>query len=436
MKALPPAATGLTAAAYLASRPTLADLPTPLLTLDAGRLAHNTAAMAGWCAAHGVDLCPHGKTTMAPALWLAQLRAGAWGITVANEFQLRVARSFGVPRVHVANSLLRAGGVRWLAAELARDPGWQVSSWVDSVEAVEGVSAALTDHGTAGGGSRLAVCVELGAPGARTGARSVAEAVEVAGAVRAAPGLRLVGVAGYEGAVVHAGEPAVPAVDRYLHALAELHRRLGGSYDTAPGEPALVTVGGSAWFDRVVEHLAPLADPAGRRGRPVRVLLRSGAYVVHDDAHYREITPSVRSAGPELRSAMHGWARVLSRPEPGLAILDAGRRDLPFDQDLPIPQLVRGATGTGGDPVGGGAGSGTGSGTGSTVALADARVTALDDQHAYVALPPDAPVRVGDVVRLGLSHPCTAFDKWTLIPVLDDVDADRPAVTGLVRTFF
>lgn len=392
--------------------------------------------MADWCAAHGVDLCPHGKTTMAPALWLAQLFAGAWGITVANEFQLRVARSYGVPRVHVANSLLRPGGVRWLAAELARDPGWQVSSWVDSVEAVGQVSAALAHPpapaGT--GGVRLAVCVELGAPGARTGSRSVAAALEVAAAVRAAPGLRLVGVAGYEGAVVHAGEAAVPAVDRYLHALAELHQRLEESYETAPGEAALVTVGGSAWFDRVVEHLAPLADPAGGRGRPVRVLLRSGAYVVHDDAHYREITPSVRSAGPELRSAMHGWARVLSRPEPGLAILDAGRRDLPFDQDLPIPQVVRGATGAVVGPAGGGAGSANENGTG--VALAEARVTALDDQHAYVALPPDAPLRVGDVVRLGLSHPCTAFDKWTLIPVLDDVDADRPAVVGLVRTFF
>ena len=38
---------------------------------------------------------------------------------------------------------------------------------------------------------------------------------------------------------------------------------------------------------------------------------------------------------------MHGWAQVISQPEPGLAFFDAGKRDLPFDEDLPEAQLVR-----------------------------------------------------------------------------------------------
>jgi D-serine deaminase-like pyridoxal phosphate-dependent protein len=45
---------------------------------------------------------------------------------------------------------------------------------------------------------------------------------------------------------------------------------------------------------------------------------------------------------------------------------------------------------------------------------------------------------VGHVVRLGLSHPCTAFDKWREIPVIDAAagpDAD-PVVVDLVRTYF
>jgi D-serine deaminase-like pyridoxal phosphate-dependent protein len=105
---------------------------------------------------------------------------------------------------------------------------------------------------------------------------------------------------------------------------------------------------------------------------------------------------------------MHGWARVTSAPEPGLALLDAGKRDLPFDEGLPEPQLVRGR---GPEPVAG------------------ARVTRVQDQHVYLR---DADVRVGDVVRFGLSHPCTALDKWTLIPV---VAADG-VVVDLVRTWF
>jgi D-serine deaminase-like pyridoxal phosphate-dependent protein len=79
---------------------------------------------------------------------------------------------------------------------------------------------------------------------------------------------------------------------------------------------------------------------------------------------------------------------------------------------MPEPQFVRGA---GASPV------------------ANARVTALNDQHAYLR---GADVEVGDIVRLGLSHPCTAFDKWTLIPVVDDADAERPVVVDLIRTWF
>jgi D-serine deaminase-like pyridoxal phosphate-dependent protein len=61
------------------------------------------------------------------------------------------------------------------------------------------------------------------------------------------------------------------------------------------------------------------------------------------------------------------------------------------------------------------------------------RVTALNDQHTFLR---DADVRVGDIVRLGLSHPCTAFDKWNLIPVINDADAAQPRVVDMVRTFF
>src|SRR6185503_5831410 len=95
-----------------------------------------------------------------------------------------------------------------------------------------------------------------------------------------------------------------------------------------------VTAGGSAYFDRVAVLLGPLLrQPADR---PVDVVLRSGAYVVHDDVHYRKVTPSTRGGGPVLRTAIHVWAQVLSRPQADLAILDTGRRDVPFDLDLPI----------------------------------------------------------------------------------------------------
>ncbi|WP_280721894.1 alanine racemase [Kitasatospora sp. MAA4] len=409
-KALPPEAWGLTVAEYLATAPTLADFGTPLLTLDAGAMAHNLRTMADWAAAAGVRLAPHGKTTMAPALWRDQLEAGAWAITLANLPQLRVARAFGVRRVLLANSLLDAAGLAWLAGELDADPEFSVSCWVDSVQGVELMDRALR---AAGARRPVHVQVELGGPGGRTGARDLDAALDIARAAHAADTLRLCGLGGYEAALAKDATAAgLATVEHYLEQLAALHdlMRAEGLLDQA--DEVVLTAGGSAYFDQVARVLTPIA-----RAHPdTCVVLRSGAYLVHDDGFYRSISPLVRGAegGEPLRSAMHGWARVLSRPEDQLALLDGGKRDFPYDLGLPEPQLVRGADGP--------------------VALTGT-VTALNDQHAFLRGAGDL-AAVGAVVRLGLSHPCTAFDKWTLIPVLDDADGADPRVVDLVRTFF
>jgi D-serine dehydratase len=39
---------------------------------------------------------------------------------------------------------------------------------------------------------------------------------------------------------------------------------------------------------------------------------------------------------------------------------------------------------------------------------------------------------VGDLLACGISHPCTAFDKWRLIPVVDD----DYTVVDAIATFF
>jgi D-serine deaminase-like pyridoxal phosphate-dependent protein len=318
-----------------------------------------------------------------------------------------VGRAFGVRRLHLANALLDPAGLRWISSELDRDPGFEFACWVDSVRGVELMEGAFRASGAR---RPLDVCVELGGVGGRTGTRYIYEALEIARAVAVVPTLRLVGTAGYEGALAHdASAEGKAAVDTYLRRLARLHRLItaSGLYDQS--STTLVTAGGSAFFDQVAEVLGPLAGP------DVRVMLRSGAYLVHDDGFYRTISPFSRGTGTPLGASMHGWSRVLSRPEPGLALLDGGKRDFPFDEGLPTPQHVRGKP----DGI-----------------LAGASVTAVNDQHTFLRLDPGSALEVGDVVRLGLSHPCTAFDKWTLIPVVDDASAADPLVVDLVRTFF
>ena len=224
--------------------------------------------------------------------------------------------------------------------------------------------------------------VEVGHRGGRAGCRTVESALSVARLAATVDRLRLAGVAGYEG-----GLPGTVAVRAYLATLREAARAVA---PLVTGGPAVVSAGGSAYPDVVAEQLA---------GPRWEVVLRSGAYAVHDDGFY-----AARSPLSGLAPALRLWAQVLSTPEEGLAIVGAGRRDVSFDQGLPVPLEIRDGAGRDPRPTG------------------RAIVTALDDQHAYLAAR-GTPVRPGDLICFGVSHPCTTLDKWRVVPVVDD---ERP----------
>jgi D-serine deaminase-like pyridoxal phosphate-dependent protein len=143
------------------------------------------------------------------------------------------------------------------------------------------------------------------------------------------------------------------------------------------------------------------------------VIIRSGVYIAHDDGYYLD------QAEPELplQAAVSVWARVLSTPEPGLALLDAGRRDVSYDQGLPV---VLGAHRAG-----------------SELELVAPTVSDLNDQHAFVRYGTRGPaLAVGDLVELGVSHPCTTFDRWPIILEVDKRGDSAATVIGIVRTHF
>ena len=192
--------------------------------------------------------------------------------------------------------------------------------------------------------------------------------------------------------------------------MAAFCQRLRALGDAIGGDgPRIVTAGGSAYFDVVTRELTARGPGATA---PVQVILRSGAYLTHDHGFYGTMSPAGRGAAgaPVLRPALELWAQVLSRPEPGLALLGAGRRDVGFDQGWPVPLRV----------------------IGSPASTAGWEVTDLNDQHAYLRLDADAMLRPGDLIGLGISHPCTTLDKWRVLAVLNDDDR----VIDIVHAFF
>jgi D-serine deaminase-like pyridoxal phosphate-dependent protein len=377
-----------TAADFARDQPGLFDgvLTWPVLVLRRAAAEANIATMAAYCARHGWDFAPHAKTTMAPGLLAAQFAAGAWGMTVATANQALVLRKLGVERILIANQVLDPTALRWLAGE--RDIWFQV----DSLAGVEAAARA------AASGGRLRVLVELGHENGRTGVRSLDELASVARAAVAADGVQLAGITAYEGQLKTAQE-----VDDFLDLFVAGAARLE-AVGLLPEEP-IVSAGGSAWFDRVVDRLAPI--------KRARLVLRSGASVTHDDGFYRERTPFLRVPGEgPLAAALEIWAQVTSTPEPGLALAGMGKRDAPFDEGLPVPMEIRRPDGE----------------TSPTTGI---EVTRLNDHHTYLSTGP-ARVSPGDLIRFGISHPCTAFDKWRHIPVIDE---DR-RVVDVLETYF
>jgi D-serine dehydratase len=371
----------------------------PVMLLRDSALRHNSKLVAAYCQRHDFLLAPHGKTAMAPQLLQLQLDDGAWAVTAATMSQVRVWRAVGVERVILANELVDPAAIRWLARELDADPAFDFYCLVDSVAGVTLLESQLAETGL---DRRVQVLLEVGPKGGRTGCRTHAEAHEVARAVAGSQRLALAGVEAFEGVIDAPNVTGtIHAVDGFLQDMRALVIELDKVELFAQAPAVMVTAGGSAFPDRAVACLGG----EWSLSRPVRLVLRSGCYVTHDAGHYKQLSPfGGRLPGNgRLEQALEVWGAVLSLPEPGLAIIGFGKRDVPYDLELPVPRLVKTPGPQPPIPL-----------------RAEAAITRLMDQHAFLTVSVEANLKVGDLVGCGISHPCTAFDKWRLIPVVDD----------------
>jgi D-serine dehydratase len=110
-------------------------------------------------------------------------------------------------------------------------------------------------------------------------------------------------------------------------------------------------------------------------------------------------------------------------PEPGLALLSAGRRDVSYDSGLPVPVRWCRQGEMQPRPVPAAQAERSDTAPHKPQAGVAWTVSGLNDQHAYLRLPAeeaDELPRVGDRVALGISHPCTTFDKWRWMAVIDE----------------
>jgi D-serine deaminase-like pyridoxal phosphate-dependent protein len=393
-KGFPISSNGKSFKSFLKSKPNIfnSEFQFPIMVIKESALLSNIQTMAEFCREIGAEIAPHVKTTMSPQIAEMQLKAGAWGVTVADFVQAEVFRNRGFKKIIIANEIVSETVISEIS-EINATNKYEIIFYVDSLIGLELIQKATPQKG------KINLLIEIGVDSGRGGIRDLSLVREIAIKIKNDHRLKLRGVTGFEGAVPEAtrtieGENSVASFCQRIVAAAEI------AFEFKSDEIFIVSAGGSAYFEIVGKEL-------GKFTKPKLLLLRSGGYVTHDHIYYENLYPWRGSHNP-LKPAIEIWSQVISKPENNLGILNLGKRDVGTDLDNPIPILkfedeILGFSG---------------------------KIEKLNDQHAF--LKSSDKFEIGTLIGLGISHPCTTFDKWRVIPLVND----NYDVVDLIETYF
>jgi len=385
---------GKTVDQFLSSKPNIftSGFQFPIMVLKDKALKHNIDRMARFCKSVGAELAPHVKTTMSPQIAQMQVDAGAFALTIANFWQAEIFRNFGFKKLIIANEVLDPSAIAAIS-ELNGKQAAEIIFYVDSLAGLEIVK----NHTSKDGIQNL--FIEIGTDNGRGGVRDLDLVTTIAKNISEDPRLKLRGVTGFEGAVPNAartsaGEDSVTKFCQKIVAAAN------NAFPYKSESEFIISAGGSAYFEIVASEL-------NKFDKPKILLLRSGGYVTHDSRYYEEIYP-FRDSDDLLVPAIEVWAQVISAPEKDFGVLNLGKRDVGCDLHNPIP-VARYSD---------------------KLSKFSGEIEKLNDQHGFMRS--QEKFAVSELIGLGISHPCTTFDKWRLIPLVND----KYDVVDCIHTFF
>lgn len=307
-------------------------------------------------------LRPHVKAHKTPEIARRQLAAGACsGLTCATVAEAEAVAALGADLL-IANEVVDGHKCARVAA-IARERA--VTLAVDSAAGIEATAAAAQSAGVV-----IGVLVDVDVGQRRCGVSPGQEALTLAHLAATTAGLRLRGVMGYEGHVQPIRDrtertAAAGLAMRTLVSVAELLLRAGLPCD-------VVSAGGTGTY-----------DISGRVDGVTEI--QAGSYALMDTDY--------AAVGVPFEQAFWVLGTVISRPAPDRGVVDAGHKTMTKDHGLPAVHGVAGAT-----------------------------LTALNDEHAVLSLPPDTRLAPGDRIRLVPSHTDPTVN---LHDVFYAIDGDR-----------
>jgi 3-hydroxy-D-aspartate aldolase len=293
-----------------------ADIQTPCLVLDLDALERNIVKMGNYAKAHGMRHRSHGKMHKSVDVQKLQERlGGAVGVCCQKVSEAEVFARGGIGDILVSNQVRDPAKID----RLARLPkhGAHITVCIDDVANVAELSAAAQKHGTT-----LACLVEIDCGARRCGVASAGEAVAIAQAIDAAPGLEFTGIQAYQGAMQHLENHAERKAK--LDDAIVLARAVVEALRAAGLTPELVSGGGTGSYR--FESTSGVYNE-----------LQCGSYAFMD-ADYGRIRDEhgQRIDQGEWENALFILTSVMSRARPGQAVCDAGLKAMSLDSGLPV----------------------------------------------------------------------------------------------------
>jgi len=334
-------------------------IPTPALILDLDVFEENLKRMADFFKGP-VKLRPHIKTHKCPIIAHLQVEAGAIGITCAKLSEAEVMAEHGIKDILIANEVVGYGKPERLAALAGRTA---IKVAVDDKSNIDDLDKAACAFG-----SRLGVVIEVNVGNDRCGTRSMEETLDMAKYILAKKGLMFKGLMGYEGHCVfivdrEERQSACLKANKILVDSAEMLRTHGFACE-------IVSAGGTGTYDMSGVY-------------PGITEIEAGSYIFMDGRYSGNV------GNDTFRPALWVLSTVISKPRPGLALIDAGMKSLTHEFGLPVPLLP------------------------------GADLKGMSEEHGRLELLPEADhLKVGDLVAVMPSHGCTTVnlhDRYCVI---------------------
>jgi D-serine deaminase-like pyridoxal phosphate-dependent protein len=327
---------------------TLDVLDSPQLLVDLDVVDANVERLLAPLRGRGIDVRVHFKSLKCAGLARYLAARGLPRFLCAKLNEAEVLADAGLTDLFIANQIIGPIKVRRLA-ELARRA--QVRVCVDDAGNVADLSRAAV-----AAGSTVGVLVEVDIGMARCGVEPGEPALVLARLVQASPGLRFVGLQGYDGHLQLVADPQERRAKCHeaLDQLIGTRRRI-----EAAGIPVEVVTGaGTGTWEYVAEHEGVTE-------------IQPGSFVLMDVAYH-----AIR---PEFGCALTVLATVISR-RPRWYVLDAGSKAISKDFAMPA---VKGRP--------------------------QDRVDRLSEEHTRVQTD-DAAIKVGDRVEVIPAHCCATMN--------------------------